>query len=124
MAYDEVLAQRVRDLLSGEVGVTEKRMFSGLAFLEAGALVVAVSHDDLMVRVGRDGLADALARDGVVECVLGGRTMTGWVYVAGEMLDDDELARWVEVARATARSAPPRPARRRAARRAAPSDVG
>ena len=61
MAYDERLAERVRDLLAAEDGVREQRMFGGLSFLIGGNLAVAVSsRGGLLVRVGQDGVDAAL----------------------------------------------------------------
>ncbi|MEU1367470.1 TfoX/Sxy family protein [Streptomyces sp. NPDC005803] len=98
MAYDEVLAQRVRERLENENGVAEKRMFGGLSFLAHGNLVVAVSGDDLLVRVGPEGTHDALARPGARPAVMGSRTMRGWVRAAGESLDDSALDHWIATA--------------------------
>jgi TfoX/Sxy family transcriptional regulator of competence genes len=65
VAYDERLAERVRDLLAGERAVSEKRMFGGLAFLVGGNMAVAVSSQGgLLVRIGPDDFDDALARKG------------------------------------------------------------
>ncbi|MEV6105675.1 TfoX/Sxy family protein [Streptomyces sp. NPDC051940] len=98
MAYDEVLAERVREALSDEVAVSEKRMFGGLSFLAHGNLVIAVSGDDLLVRVGAEAVPDALERRGVRPAVMGARTMRGWVRVAGSALDDPALDRWIATA--------------------------
>jgi len=56
MAYDEGLAERVRERLGTDPAVTEKRMFGGVAFLYDGNMAVGVTGDDLMVRVGPDAL--------------------------------------------------------------------
>ncbi|MGP3969830.1 TfoX/Sxy family protein [Streptomyces sp. 6N223] len=98
MAYDDVLAERVRDRLRGEASVTEKRMFGGLSFLAHGNLVVAVSGDDLLVRVGPEGTHDALARPGARPAVMGARTMRGWVRAAGDALNDAALDYWIRTA--------------------------
>ncbi|MBO8196807.1 TfoX/Sxy family protein [Streptomyces smyrnaeus] len=98
MAYDEVLAERVRERLGDETAVAEKRMFGGLSFLSQGRLVVAVSGDDLLVRVGPERVRDALARSGARPAVMGSRTMRGWVRAAGETLDDAALGHWITTA--------------------------
>jgi TfoX/Sxy family transcriptional regulator of competence genes len=98
MAYDDVLAERVRDRLGDEVSVTEKRMFGGLSFLAHGNLVVAVSGNDLLVRVGPEGMQDALARPGARPAVMGARTMRGWVRAAGASLNDATLDYWIKTA--------------------------
>ncbi|MQA96475.1 MAG: RNA methyltransferase [Streptosporangiales bacterium] len=98
MAYDDVLADRVRERLGEDVSVAEKRMFGGLSFLVHGNLVVAVSGDDLLVRVGTESMEDALARPGARPAVMGARTMRGWVFVAGDALDDEVLDSWIKSA--------------------------
>ncbi|WP_448061271.1 TfoX/Sxy family protein [Cellulomonas hominis] len=108
MAFDEVLAQRVRDVLRDAPDVSEKRMFSGVSFLSSGLLTVGVSGDDLMVRVGAAAVPAALEREGAEQFMNGARPMTGWLRVAGEVLDDEELLSWVVQARTYVRSLPPR----------------
>lgn len=97
MAYDEELAGRVRALLAAERGLTEKRMFGGLAFLIEGSMAVAVSgQGGLMARVDPaegDLLCEA---DGVAPMVMNRRPMRGWLRVAPDVVDDDEaLDEWV-----------------------------
>ncbi|MFI7599245.1 TfoX/Sxy family protein [Actinoplanes sp. NPDC049681] len=108
MAYDEALAQRIRDLLASVPGITDKRMFGGLAFLTDGNLTVALMGDDLMVRVGRDAAEQALTAPGARPCDIGGRLMRGWVLVDGAVLDDDVLDAWVGRARAFVSTLPPK----------------
>jgi len=96
MAYDERLAERIRDVLGGE-RVTEKKMFGGLAFLVGGNMSVAASgQGGLMVRVP-PAEADALLDEpGAEVVVMRGRPMQGWLRVHGPTLDDDAvLAGWV-----------------------------
>ena len=92
MAYDEVLADRVRDLAAG---LAEKRMFGGLAFLLAGNMAVGVHGDDLIVRVSRDDHPSLLEEPGARPFDMTGKPMAGWLLVAGDVLDDDVLASWV-----------------------------
>ena len=97
--YDETLAQRVRALLGPRDGVTEKRMFGGLAFLVDGSMAVCVSGraDALMVRVPADATAERLTEPGTSPMVMSGRETRGWVYVDKQVVsDDDELRRWVD----------------------------
>ncbi|KUM73594.1 TfoX/Sxy family protein [Streptomyces curacoi] len=109
MAYDEGLAQRVRERLAAERGVTEKRMFGGIAFLVHGNMGVGVSGGDLMVRVGPDGTDAALARPGTLIFDMTGRPMRGWVLVAGDVLTEDEvLGAWIGEGCAFAASLPPK----------------
>jgi TfoX/Sxy family transcriptional regulator of competence genes len=99
MAYDDALAQRVRDRMQDDLGVSEKKMFGGLAFLTAGNMTVGVHGDDLIARIDPEAMDDALAEPGVRPFDMTGRPMRGWVLVAGEGLPDDELERWIGRAR-------------------------
>jgi hypothetical protein len=109
MAYDEMLAGRVRDRLAGESGVEEKAMFGGLAFLLDGNMSVGVRGEDLMVRVGAEGTDSALAQPHARESFMGERPMKGWILVAPEGLAGaEELGRWVARGVAFARSLPPK----------------
>jgi TfoX/Sxy family transcriptional regulator of competence genes len=108
VAYDEALAERVRDRMTALPGVTDKRMFGGLAFLTEGNMTVGVVGDDLLVRVGRDAEDEALARPGARRFDMTGRPMAGWVVVDGAMLDDDALLDWLDRARAFVETLPPK----------------
>jgi hypothetical protein len=108
MAYDEVLAGRVRDRLPGTADVAERKMFGGLAFMTGGHLTVGVYGDDMIARVGAGGLAAAAAEPGARPFEMAGRAMRGFVLVAGETLDDPELERWIDRARAHVATLPPR----------------
>lgn len=81
MAFDDHLAQRIRTILAAEVGITEKRMFGGLAFLRHGLMFVGVSGSELMARVGPATYEASLAREFVREMDFTGRPMKGYVYV-------------------------------------------
>jgi TfoX/Sxy family transcriptional regulator of competence genes len=98
MAYDEEFAQRVRELLAEEDGVTEKAMFGGLAFLVGGNMAVGVSNTaELMVRVGPEGTDDALSRPHTRLFDMSGRPMRGWILVAREGVETKrQLAPWAE----------------------------
>ncbi|MEV0172058.1 TfoX/Sxy family protein [Streptomyces sp. NPDC050803] len=109
MAYDEGLAQRVRERLGARPGITEKRMFGGLAFLVEGNMAVGVSGEDLMVRVGPEATDAALARPGTRVFDMTGRPMRGWILVAGAALaQDDALGDWVDEGHAFAAGLPPK----------------
>src|ERR1700753_2583832 len=97
MAYDEVLAQRLRDRLT-DPAVTERKMFGGLAFFTNGNMTVGVSGDELIVRLGVPEIPAALTRPGVRPFESGGRSMKGWILVAGEHLDDPALEGWLAAA--------------------------
>lgn len=96
MAYDAELADRIREAVEGEPGLTEKRMFGGLAFLVEGSLAVsASSKGGMLLRVDPD--AAGLPDDPRVEpFVMRGRPMAGWLHVPADVVaDDDDLRRWV-----------------------------
>src|SRR2546430_6903640 len=107
MAYDDALAERIRDRLRDAVGVNEKKMFGVLAFLTYGNMTVGVHGDDLIARIDPDATDAALAEPGVRPFDITGRPMRGWVLVAGEALDDSVLRRWIGQARAHLACLPP-----------------
>jgi TfoX/Sxy family transcriptional regulator of competence genes len=110
MAYDEELAGRIRELIAGERGLSEKKMFGGLAFLIDGNMSVAASgQGGLLVRVDPDE-ADALVQKPGVELMeMGGRSMAGWLRVDVDVLrTKKQLAGWVERGVGFARSLPPK----------------
>jgi TfoX/Sxy family transcriptional regulator of competence genes len=116
MAFDEGLAERIRDTLADIRGVSERRMFGGLAFMLHGNMFVGVVGSTLMARVGPDGYSAALRRPHAREMDFTGRPMKGYVYVdeAGTA-EDADLAAWVAACRgyaATLRSKPVKTARR------------
>lgn len=110
MAYDEDLANRMRELLSSEQGVHEKRMFGGLAFLINGHMAVAVSSKGgLMVRVPPEETETLLGRAHVRPMVMAGRETRGWLRVDAEGVKTmRQLARWVTKGTGHARSLPPK----------------
>ena len=111
MAYDEVLAQRLHDLLDGEPGVSSRRMFGGLGFMVYGHMAVAAaSSGALMVRADpadADGWVDG---DAVNPMEMRGRPMAGWLLVAADVVaDDDALETWVSRGVGFVRTLPPKP---------------
>ena len=80
MAYDERLAVRVRGVLADTNGVSERKMFGGLAVLVDGNMACGVVGDKLMLRLGREGAEEALCRPNVRPMDFTGRPMTGMVY--------------------------------------------
>ena len=110
MAYDEELANRIRDLMADEAGVTEKRMFGGLAFLVGGNMAVSASgQGGLMVRVEPEDTDALLAKPHAQPFEMRGREMRGWLRVEPEGLRTDRrLAAWVTRGVAYARSLPPK----------------
>lgn len=110
MAYDAVLADRIRDLLAAEPDLTEKKMFGGLAFLVAGNMaVVASGQGGIMVRIDpaeRDAL---LARTKAEPMVMRGAPTAGWLRVATDHLARrSQLAAWVDRGVGFARTLPPK----------------
>jgi TfoX/Sxy family transcriptional regulator of competence genes len=110
MAYDEDLAHRVRELIADETGLTEKRMFGGLAFLIGGHMSVSVSgRGGLMLRVEPDETDDLLAKPHASPMVMGGREVQGWLRVEAEgVRTQRQLERWVRRGVSYARSLPPK----------------
>ena len=109
MAYDEGLAQRVREVLADEPGLTEKRMFGGVAFMLDGNMACAVTNDDLMVRVGKDGSDALVGQPGVRVSDMAGKPMKAWLLVSAEATQQDgDLASWVRRGADFARSLPPK----------------
>ncbi len=110
MAYDEGLADRIRDVVTGEAGLTEKRMFGGLAFLIDGRLAASASSQGGMLLRVDPGETDALVEPPHIDRFeMRGRAMKGWLRVGPEAVaTDDALTLWVDRGVAYARSLPPR----------------
>ncbi len=110
MAYDEGLADRLRDVLSGEPGVSEKRMFGGLAFLVDGHLAAsASSQGGMLLRVDPADTDRFVAQPAVSRFRMKGREMDGWLHVLPEAVSSEESLRdWVAHGVAYARSLPPK----------------
>jgi TfoX/Sxy family transcriptional regulator of competence genes len=97
MAYDEGLAERIRCSLADERGITEKKMFGGIAFLVRGKMFVGVVKNDLMVRVGPDRFEEALKKPAARPMDFTGRPMAGYVYVAPDGTTSDAvLDHWIQ----------------------------
>ncbi|MGW7450063.1 TfoX/Sxy family protein [Streptomyces sp. NPDC054787] len=107
MAYDEVLAERIKERLETQ-GVTAKKMFGGITFLPQGNALANLYEEGLMVRVGPDGMDEALARPGTRQLVLRGKEQTGWVVLAEENLDDEVLDDWLRWAMEVTAELPPK----------------
>ncbi|OBI20244.1 TfoX/Sxy family protein [Mycobacterium sp. E2497] len=110
MAYDEKLADEIREIVASERGVEEKRMFGGLAFLVNGNMSVAVSRQGgLLVRVPAEDLDKVLRRDHVGPMVMGGRDVRGWVRVdTAGLRTRRQLQVWVTRGVGYARGLPPK----------------
>ena len=118
MAYDEVLAGRIRDLIGPDPELTEKKMFGGLAFLIRGHMAISASGQGGVLVHCDPGAADGLlATTPATVAVMRGREMPGWLRVsAGDVGTDDDLSPWVEIGIGHARSLPPKKPARKAAR--------
>ena len=118
MAYNEALAEKVRGALAGTKGLTEKKMFGGIAFLVDGAMCVGVDKDDLIVRCAKDETEALLAKPGVRELDLsGGRPMKGWLLVGREATGTAAgFDAWITFARSRAQQ-PQKTAKRASGRR-------
>ncbi len=97
MAYDEQLAERIRVALARHPGLTERKMFGGIAFMLNGNMCCGIVKDDLMVRVGPQAHDEALAQPHARPMDFAGRPMKGMVYVGPAGLrSDSALAAWVQ----------------------------
>ena len=110
MAYDADLEDRVREVVVGEPGLTEKRMFGGLAFLIHGHMAVsASSKGGLLLRVDPAKTESLVNEPHVGRFQMRGREMDGWLRVDTEAVEtDDDLRRWVSLGVTYARSLPPK----------------
>jgi hypothetical protein len=110
MPYDDDLANRLRELLADEAGITEKRMFGGLAFLLHGHMSVSASgRGGLLARIDPADTDTALALPHAALMAMGGRTMEGWVTVAPEgYATMRELGGWVERSLSYVKTLPPK----------------
>ena len=109
MAYDEGVAERLREILAGEFDLDEKKMFGGIAFMVNGNMSCGVVSDTLMVRVGPDRYEQALKRPFASEMDFTGKPLRGFVYVAPDGFESDEdLASWVGMSLEFVHSLPPK----------------
>ena len=109
MAYSETLAVRIRHRLARRRNLEEKKMFGGIGFLLNGNMCVGIWKNSLIVRVGPDQYHEALREPFVSEFDITGRPMTGWVLVAPEGIEDDDLLHhWIERAVKFVKELPPK----------------
>jgi TfoX/Sxy family transcriptional regulator of competence genes len=108
VAYDEELAARIRALVAGEPGLTEQKMFGGLAFLVGGNMAIAASgQGGVLVRVDPERSDEVVASTEAYVMEMRGREMRGWLRVDAEHVrTDTELAEWAQLGTAYARSLP------------------
>ncbi len=100
VAYDEELADRMRELIPQSRDVTEKRMFGGLAFMIDGRMAVAASNGGgILIPVDPEEAEHLIQEPHVNRMVMRGREMAGWLHVDPEAVSTrEQLARWVELA--------------------------
>ena len=110
MAYDEELAERIRKLVGGRAGLTEQKMFGGLAFLIGGNMAIAASgQGGILVRVDPKQSDELVATTAAEPMEMRGRQMTGWLRVdTADVAEDQALAQWVDRGTAYASSLPPK----------------
>jgi len=108
MAYDEDLARRIRGLVAKEKGLSEKKMFGGLAFLVGGNMAIAASgQGGILVRVGPDDSDKLVRTTKATAAVMGGRRMSGWLRVKSEDVRTvPQLRKWVTLGTTFARTLP------------------
>ena len=108
MAYDEELADRIRELLGGEAGLTEQKMFGGLGFMIGGNMAVAASgQGGALVRVDPDQSDKIVATTKARPMEMRGKEMSGWLRVSSDDLrTKQQLAKWVKIGVTYARSLP------------------
>jgi hypothetical protein len=109
MAFDEGLAERIREATGDDPAIFERKMFGGLCFLANGNMCFGIVGSDLMVRVGPDAYDAALSDPHAREMDFAGRPMRGMVYVDPDgVADDHHLWTWLELGLGFARTLPPK----------------
>ena len=109
MAFDEALAERVREALTGRAELSERKMFGGIAFMLAGNMAVGIVGDDLMVRLSAEDAERALAEPHVRPMDFTGRPPKNMVFVDSQGTEaDEDLAAWVDAGADYASSLPPK----------------
>jgi TfoX/Sxy family transcriptional regulator of competence genes len=99
MAYNEILAQRVRAFLASQPVVEEKKMMGGLCFMVDGKMCTGITKDDLMLRLSPEDKEMAMQRPGCREMDFTGRPLKGFVFVSGDALAHDvDLHDWIRLA--------------------------
>lgn len=110
MVFDEELANRIREVVQADAGMSEKRMFGGLAFLVHGHMAVSASRKGaLLLRIDPADAETLVSHEHVRRVEMRGREMDGWLRVDAEALNtDDELEHWVSHGLTYARTLPPK----------------
>lgn len=109
MAYDERLAERVREQFESRTDVEEKKMFGGLCFMVSNHMCCGIVGNMLMGRVGPGQYQECLSRDHVREMDFTGKAMKGMVYVSHEGVESDsDLALWISICTGFVETLPPK----------------
>jgi TfoX/Sxy family transcriptional regulator of competence genes len=109
MAYDEGLAQRIRERVEAMPSLSEMKAFGGLSFLVNGNMAVGVIKNEMMVRVGPEKFDDAVASPHARPFDMTGKPLKGWILVAPQgYAEDQDLDRWIEQGVAFAQTLPPK----------------
>ena len=113
MAYNEQLAERIRSIVGADPGLTERKMFGGIAFMLNGNMFCGITREDLMARVRPDRFEEALASPGARPMDFTGRPSKGMVFVGPlGYTTEAQLRSWVEQTLEYARSLPAKKAKR------------
>jgi len=109
MAYNELMAERIRERLVKNPGFIQRKMFGGVCYLLNGNMACGILNDEVIVRVGKDAYQDALAMPHTREFDTTGRAMTGWVMVSPDGYQSDaQLEAWLQKGIDFAMSLPPK----------------
>ncbi len=109
MAYDEGLAERLRDLFRDQNDIEEKKMFGGLCFMVSKHMCCGIVGEKLMARVGPDNYEKSLSKKHVQKMDFTGKAMKGLVYVDPDGIsEDEELSYWVNICQEFINSLPPK----------------
>ena len=114
MAYDEILADRIRELLAEVPRVQEKKMFRGVTFMVNKKMCVSVSADRILCRIDPAIHESLVEKDGCSTANMRGRDLIGWIYVEGDVIKTEKaLKYWVELALAFNRHAKASPKKKK-----------
>lgn len=109
MAFDEKVAERVRQAVSAHEGLSERKMFGGLCLMVHGNMFAGIVGDELMLRVGKERCGELLAQPAARPMDFTGRPMDGYLYVSPDGLAaDQDLQRWLDSALAFVNTLPPK----------------
>lgn len=115
MAFDQLLAERIRTLLKRRRGFTEMKLFGGIGFLLHGHMCIGIWKNSLIARVGPDAYKSSLSEFGAREFDITGRPMTGWVMIDAEgIATPADLRAWIDLAVRFVKTLPPKRALRKA----------